>query len=284
MPRLLCFDANAAKSEMERMRELLAQIPGGTLLLGDRLSASVQLFWELGQRGIYGLFRRNGRLSWHKLRRLSRQRVDGGVLEDWLVEVGSGATAPKQRVRLIRFRRAKVLYELFTNVLDPQQLRPQEAINLYPQRWSVERLFFDLKEVLNLHRFYAANPNAVGMQVYAAALVYTALRIAQAHAAQQAQVKPEEISPQKFFVRVAVASSTWATIQLATDLIRKANPGMPIREPNWKRHKFASTTLKEVRVQKRKGKRRKRRFCASRRRWKSFAHIPGGRRLIQGRN
>jgi len=52
IPRLLCFDANAAKSERERMRELLPQIPGGTLLLGDRLSASVQLFWELGQRGL----------------------------------------------------------------------------------------------------------------------------------------------------------------------------------------------------------------------------------------
>jgi len=27
-------------------------------------------------------------------------------------------------------------------------------------------MFFDLKEVLNLKHFYAANPNAVAMQVY----------------------------------------------------------------------------------------------------------------------
>ncbi len=38
----------------------------------------------------------------------------------------------------------------------------------------MERLFFDLKEVLNLHRFYTSSPNGVAMQVYAAALVHTA--------------------------------------------------------------------------------------------------------------
>ena len=59
----------------------------------------------------------------------------------------------------------------------------EEALLLYPYRWSIERMFFDLKEVLNLNHFYAANPNAVAMQVYAAAIVYNALRLAQSEAA-----------------------------------------------------------------------------------------------------
>ena len=67
-------------------------------------------------------------------------------------------------------------------------------------------MFFDLKEVLNLNRLYAANPNAVAMQVFAAAIVYNAFRVAQSEAAAQVGRPPEDISPAKFFPKIAVAS------------------------------------------------------------------------------
>ena len=35
------------------------------------------------------------------------------------------------------------------DVLAPVRLSVEEALDLYPYRWSVERMFFDLKEVLN---------------------------------------------------------------------------------------------------------------------------------------
>src|SRR5712691_10654329 len=72
--------------------------------------------------------------------------------------------------------------------------------------WSVERMFFDLKEVLNLNRLYAANPHAVAMQVYAAAIVYNALRVAQSDGAAQVGWAPERLSPAKFFPKVATAT------------------------------------------------------------------------------
>ena len=52
-------------------------------------------------------------------------------------------------------------------------------------------LVFDLKEVLNLHRFYTGSPNGAAMQVYAAALVHTAFRVAQGHIAQASGTQPE---------------------------------------------------------------------------------------------
>jgi hypothetical protein len=66
-------------------------------------------------------------------------------------------------------------------------------------------MFFDLKEVLNLNRLYAANPNAVAMQVYAAAIVYNAMRVAQSEGAAQVGVPSRKISPAKFFPKLAVA-------------------------------------------------------------------------------
>ena len=80
---------------------------------------------------------------------------------------------------------------MLTNVIEPQRLSIRDALSLYPPwRWKVERLFFDLKEVLNLHRFYTGSPNGVAMQVYAAVLVHTAFRVAQGHIAQASGTQP----------------------------------------------------------------------------------------------
>lgn len=279
-PRILHFDPDAAEAEMNRVRQAMAQVPAGTLLLGDRLYASVKLFEDLNSQGVWALCRLKAGLSMKKLQLLGRRRVNGGVLEDWLIELGSGQTAAKQRVRYVRFRKGKVVYELLTNVLDPQKLSPEKAMELYPRRWNVERMFFHLKEVLNLHRFYAANPNGVAMQVYATAMVYAALRVAQADAAHQTDVEPEEISPAKFFPRVANAFATQAGVELGYRLTCLENKGRRLRPPSLRGRPEFTTTLEEIRVHKRDDRRRKRRFCKSRRRWKSFAHVPGGKKLI----
>jgi hypothetical protein len=279
-PRLLKFDPDAAQAEMNRVREALPQVPQGTLLLGDRLYASVQLFEDLGHRSLWGLFRRSKRLKIQKLQCLKRQRVDGGILEDWLVDVGCGATAPKQRLRYLRLQKGKKVYELLTNVLDRRKLPAKIAMELYSRRWDVERMFFDLKVVLNLHRFYAANPNGVALQVYAATMVYVAMRVAQAQAARKARVQPEEISPAKFFPRVANACATLAGIELGYLLTCLKNPGRRLKPPDATGRPELTTTLGAIRVQPRDGPRRKRRFCNSRRRWKSFAHVSGGQRFL----
>jgi hypothetical protein len=277
---ILHFSPDAAESEMNRIRQILPQITEGTLLLGDRLYASVQLFEFLSAAKLFGVFRRNANVGLKKLKRLSRRRLEGGILEDWLAEAGSGQTAPKQLVRWICFRGKRgVVYELLTNVLDPDRLSAVEAMELYPCRWDVERLFYDLKEVLNLHCFYAANPNAVAMQVYAAGMVYTAMRVAQAQVARQAGIPPETISTEKFFPRMAAATSQWNLLRAGGQAVKDANSGKKLREPVWGRMKFGRVRLEQITVEPRKGPRRKKRFCASRKKWKSLYHISGGRKL-----
>jgi hypothetical protein len=289
IPRIVKYEMDAAKSEMKRIWEILTQIPEGTLILGDRLSASVQLFAALTEKKLYGLFRYNKCVTLVKGTLFSSAKRDGGVLEDWEVEAGTGATAEPQVLRYICFRKGKrVARDVLTNVMDPEMLTAEEAIDLYYCRWSIERMFYDLKVVFNLHRFYAANPNAVGMQVYSAFLVYTAMRICQAMAARQVQVEPEDISTEKFFPRVASASHKISIIQETMCHVHVINPGKKIQDLSGeymgKHFRGLTTTLEEVRVEKRNEHRRKRRFCKGRRKWKSFKHIPGGPTLIKRGN
>jgi len=276
--RELIFDPDAASAEILRAEGVLKNFPKDLLLLGDRLYCSVRFFGGLSKNGLWGLFRRNKTIGLTKVRTLRRKRMGDVLLEETIVEAGSGATTPAQTLRRIRLKCGRrVVRDLLTNVLDPARLRAEEALDLYGARWSIERLFYDLKEVLNLHQFYAANPNAVAMQVYAAAIVHTAMRIAQGRIAASTGIRPEEISTEKLFPRVASASLLLVHAQLGYLATCRANPGRRLREPNWRREPFATVPLSAVRSYPRSGKRRKRRFCESRSRWKSMAHISGSR-------
>lgn len=277
--RQLDFDPDAAAGELPRALAALKHVPEGTLLVGDRLYGVGAFFAALTAHGLVGVCRRNARQSWRWVQDLRTVALAGGELGETVVELPGKGAAPPQRLRWLRWRHRRERHELLTNVLDPTRLTAEEALALYPWRWKVERLFFDLKEVLNLHRFYLGSPNGVALQVYAAAVVHTAFRLAQGQVAEAAGLAPEEISPAKFFPRLAVASIglTWA--ELAFLAVQRANPGVSLQKPLWQECAFAWTTLGAIRVEPRKGRRKKRRFCQSRKHWKSFAHIPGGKKL-----
>jgi hypothetical protein len=278
-PRQLYFCADAAKAEMTRAKEALKDLLPDSLLVGDRLYCAAAFFVALTDEDLWGLFRRNKQLGVRRKKLLRKKRYRGGLLQDWLVSAGSGQTVPVQTLRLIRFKHGRKVYELLTNVLDLKRLTAEEALELYPCRWKVERMYYDLKEVLNLNRFYPANPNAVGMQVYAAAIVYAAMRVAQGEVAEQVGIEPEEISPAKFFPKMAAACSNYAGRVLGVAEVVRLNPGVELRLPTWKRARFAQVSLDAILVEKRSEHRRKRRFCKARRQWKSLKHVRGGSKL-----
>lgn len=280
--RQVLFDPDAAAAELLRAVPILSSLPKGALIVGDRLYASIQFFWNLSKRGQWGLFRLNGNLKVERQHLISRKQGGGrAVVEEWLVLVGSGQTAPVITLRLICFRQGKLHRDLLTNVLDPQMLTAEEALSLYPLRWQIERVFFDLKLVLKLERFYTANPNGVAMQVYAASMVYNSFRVAQGRIAQQHGIAPEEISPAKLFPKLAEASSNLAGAEQMLLVMRRLNRGAKLREPNPVDLPLGRTTLQAILVRQRNGHRRRRYFCRGRRLWKSLAHISGGQKLTK---
>ena len=279
--RTLAFDPDAAASEHTRALAALAALPRDALALGDRLYCTAQWFATLTAQGCWGLARRNRRLTLQKTRCLTRGPHAGGWLEDWLVRAGKAPGVPIQTLRFIRWHRGATVRTLCTNVLDSTRLSAAEALALYPRRWSVERLFFDLKEVLNLNRVYAANPNAIAMQVYAAGCVYNALRVAQGEVAAAAGLAPEAISPAKFFPKMAAACHCAALCELWFAEAQRANPGRRLRKPPLQGRRFAQVPLDAILVEPRSGPRKKRRFCKARRKWKSLSHLRGGRKLLK---
>jgi hypothetical protein len=279
--RQVLFDPDAAAPELLRAVPMLGSLPKGALIVGDRLYASIQFFWELSERGLWGVFRLNGNLKVERQHLISRKQGGGRTtVEDWLVSVGSGQTAPVMSLRLICFRQGKVQRDLLTSVLDPQMLTAEEALSLYPFRWQIERVFFDLKETLNLGQFYTANPNGVAMQLYSAAMVYNAFRVAQGRIAGEHGIAPEDISPAKLFPKLAEASANRASMEWMFLATNRTNGGR-LSKPDINEAPFSRTTLQAILVKKRNGHRRRKYFVQGRKRWKSFAHVSGGQKLTK---
>lgn len=281
IPRYLKYHGDAALGEMKRATEAIKNMIQGTLLLADRYYAKPAFTVLVEKLGGFILTRYNKTVKLKDAREISRRIYNGGILTESLVRVGGKGKTPAQVWRFIYWKKGNKHHRLITTVIDPRLLSAEDALALYPRRWSIERMFYDLKEVLNLNCIYCSNPNAVAQQVYAAAMVYTGLRICQADIAGNLSIDPEDISVEKLFPRVVAVAQSYTQVRLAYVAICLENPGKQINEPDWAATKWSRVKLSEIRVIKRQGKRKKRKFNVEGAKWKSFAHFTRTKALIQ---
>lgn len=265
VPRAVHFNEKLLGGEARRLREVAHTIPAGTLLVADRGFSSVRLIAELAERGIDAVVRLKSNIKAGDVEDVERLEDEGAEVIDRVVTIGTGQRAPKARVRLIEktLPDGSVL-RLAVTVTDRRRLPAAAALALYRRRWAVERMFQHLKQVLNLRRFYAANTNAVAMQLYASAIVYAGLRATQCRLAQEHARRPEEISPAKLFPRIAAAHFRLVATIEGFELARSLNPGVDLAEPDWGRLRLYDVPLSSLIVTKRQGCRRSPGYSAQR--------------------
>lgn len=275
----LTFDPNARTAEINRARRALGGLLRGSLLVADRLYGVPKFFAAMAEHGLFGLCRRFGPVRLDNRVLVGTHSTADGVLEDFDVLAGTPQRT-RQQLRLLRLQvDGKVVLELFSNVLDRSQLGAVQALALYRARWTIERLFSDLKEVLSLNRFHAANTNAVGMQVFAAAIVHTALRVAQGGIAEQVGIAPEALSTKKLFPKVAAAAQAMTVTQHTLIVVQELNPDVKLKLPTMRQMPFAYLPLAELLVETRRRERKTRRRCKSRGQWRA---MPGLRKPKKG--
>ena len=274
------FHSHAHTNERLRAPDLLGRIKPSTLVLGDRLYCLIKSFHELAEVKAYGLFRRNALIKFRVLKILSQVRFERGMCEDLLIEAGRGDKQPKAQLRLIRYRNGKYSLDLMTNVLDPDKLPAQTAVKLYGMRWTIERMFLDLKKTLKLHCLYASHPNIVAQQFYAAVIVYNAFRIAQGRLAASAGLLPEQLSSEKLFPKLAQAFGDFAFASWQAIRIRELNPGTAIQFPDLQEMPSATVRLASIFAQRRTGLQRPPPTGGRTSRVRSFGHIRGGAAIL----
>jgi hypothetical protein len=285
--RGLDFSADAAEYELHRVERLLEGIQPGSLVIGDRLYAYPAFIEKARAKQIDVLSRPNDAVDLTTVDRLSVGGHEGGTLEDYLVKAGGKNGTPEVTLRWILWRKGREKREVVTSVLDPEKLSAEEALALYPLRWSVEEMFYVLKKVMNLRKFHTANPNGVAMEVYACAIVYTAMRVAQGQIAEDHGIAGEDISTAKLFPRLREVSLKGAGFCVGGRYVarryRRIDPTLPKIEPDLKDAPFMKIPLDRILVERRKGI-RKRRGRNPNGKWKSLRHIPGALRALKLQN
>jgi hypothetical protein len=281
--RNLIFSPDGTQGEKHLLLEALASIPRGSLLVYDRYACYTTYWKEMASHGLFLLTRASSTLTLTVKEEILSLKEGRAVLRESLVEVGQGKDRPL--LRLIHWKTQHGEWRLLTNVLDLEKLPAHVAIELYGLRWSVERCFLSLKDTLNLNHLFNASPAAIAGQVYATALLYDALRLAQAEIARKVDVEPERISPEKLFPRIIenMVKLTWAEqgAEKYYFRVKKWDPDAPPPELHLEKMAAFRLSLHGITLEKRNGKRRKRRYCKGRRRFTSYSKIPGAKKYVK---
>ena len=281
----LHFDPDGAAAEITMFEKVLGSIPPGALLLNDRYYAKPKIWQAVASQEIWMISRYNRTVKKQRAEVLASLRSSKFSFDDWLVDMGGSqyGTEPV-RLRWIRLWGPGFTITLITNVLDPKALTPVQLLALYRRRWSIERMYLALKEVLELHHLYNCSPPAVGQQVYATAILYNTLRVSQGRIAATAGIAPEKLSPDKLFPTLIDHHIKALYIATGADGRLERLPDEGSRTPLSQirvDHPYLRIHIRDHLLEKRNERRRRRRFCKGRARATSYKKIPGAKKFLQ---
>jgi len=281
----LHFDPDGCVAEISMFENVLPSIAPGSLLVDDRYYAKPVIWKKVAEKDLFMVSRYNRTVKKKRIEVLRTTRNAKLCVDDWLVDMG-GSQYGSQPVRLrwvhIWNREFEII--LITNVLDPTVLAPIQLLGLYRRRWSVERMYLALKDLLELNHLYNCSPAAVGQQVYATAILYNTLRVSQAQIAAVADITPEDLSVDKLFPTLIdhYIKATYMAFgaELVSEKWQAKHPRL--QPPRIKiDHPSLRVRIRDHMLEKRNENRRRRRFCKGRARATSYNKIPGAKRLLR---
>lgn len=138
-------------SERHHLREMLEELPSGSLLIGDAGFVGYELLRELIEHGQSFLVRVGGNVRLRTLGSLSRRQAAGcarGLRTYLWPQKAMGEGAPAVALRLIVLKSQGQPVYLATNVHDSRRLPRSMAGVLYRMRWGVEVTHRHLKQTL----------------------------------------------------------------------------------------------------------------------------------------
>lgn len=160
-------------------RDLVATLPGGSLILADLGYFGFEWFDDLLDAGFSFVSRLRAKTTSEVVHVLSAK--DG--VRDELVWLGTyRADQAGHLQRLITVPIGQTVHQYLTSVLDPAALSVADVVRLDARRWEVERAFKTIERDLGLHLLWSAQWELILTQLWGV------LRIAQIATALRSQI------------------------------------------------------------------------------------------------
>lgn len=172
-------------------RELVGELPAGTLILADLGYFGFHWFDDLTDAGYWWVSRLRAKTSCEPIHCFYQD----GETWDGVVWLGAyRADRAKHAVRLIQFRRGQQLHRYVTNVRDPAQCSLHELATLYARRWDIELGFRLIKRELGLHLLWSGKEAVIAQQVWGGLIVAQIVLGLRQEVASRAGAEPDEVS------------------------------------------------------------------------------------------
>jgi len=184
----------SSQSERGHLREMLDELPAGSLLVADAGFIGYELCREMIERKQHFLLRVGGNV--HLLTGLGYDyEIEGETVYLWPQEQQQ-RREPPLKLRLIVLREAgKEPVYLVTSVLDAEQLTAEEAGEIYQQRWGVEVYYRTVKQTLDHARARSRRPDRCYLEMTWALLGAWLLQLMTLRQVTAAGGTPSEVSP-----------------------------------------------------------------------------------------
>lgn len=148
--------------------------------------------------------------SWEPLTGVDRR--GRRYTEDW-GWLGRASDKRRQRVRRIRLEReSEEDLILVTNLDDPGQFPADDLLQVYLERWGIERVFQQVTEVFHLGRLIGTTPKATVFQAALCFLLFNMIQLIRAHVADGRKVPAESISAEGLFGDARRQLVTWTEL------------------------------------------------------------------------
>lgn len=189
--RRIDYRTDTRQNEKVAARDLVADLPRGTLVLADLGYFGFAWFDDLTERGLRWVSRLRAGTSYEVVHTFYAH----DETLDALVWLGKHrADRAKHAVRLVQFRVGAHLHRYVTNVRDPQLLPLGAVSAVYGRRWEIELAVKLVKRELGLHLVWGAKPCVVEAQVWAVLTIAQVLMALREEVAARAGAAVEEVS------------------------------------------------------------------------------------------
>ena len=178
LPDFVVVDS-AHHHDIKKAPFVCADLLSGDVVVADRGYYSFDFFRELDGRGIVFVSRERHSLRFRVTHAVPADDLGEGILSDELVVLTDIKTSKKFTKE---FRRIKAVVKVdekpreMVFVTNNFSWSARTVSDLYKSRWTIEILFKELKQTLQLQSFYGTNANAVKWQIWAALIVHLIMR------------------------------------------------------------------------------------------------------------
>jgi hypothetical protein len=233
-------ESGETKLVPEAVAQVRSCVPGSILHVADRGFCDLKQAKLFAQGDDHFLLRWNQKLHFHRdtsLTIVTGFDASGRMYkEDW-GWIGQPGDPRRRYVRRIRLKRGAGEEEmmLLTDLLDREAYPAGDLLQVYLERWGIERMFQQVTEVFHLKTLIGSSPRATVFQASFCFLLYNVIQVMKAYIAEGQQMAPKEISSEMLFedvhrqltawtemlsdeATVALLSTTWTASQVVRRL------------------------------------------------------------------